>query len=63
MDVTSQTGVPIDPVFNVKSVRYMLTEMQLHPERFKGTRILYIHSGMFQCEQILLYSMWYFYGL
>ena len=45
LSVTSETGVPIDPVFNVKSVKAMTTEMHLRPDRFKGSRVLYIHSG------------------
>jgi len=43
--VTSQTGVSIDPEFNVKAVRGMLQEMKDHPERLKGKRVLYMHSG------------------
>ena len=45
VSVPSETGVPIDPVYNAKCVRGMLTEMSLRPERFKGSRVLYIHSG------------------
>ncbi len=45
VEVMSQTGLSIDPEFNVKSVKGMLQEIQKHPERLKGKRILYIHSG------------------
>ncbi len=45
IDVVSHTGVSLDPVFCVKGVRGMLTEMKINPERFAGKRVLFIHSG------------------
>ena len=45
VDVTSRTGLSVDPEFNVKSVRGMLQEMSSHPDRLKGKRVLFIHSG------------------
>ena len=35
----------MDPVYNIKAIRGMLTEMTNNLGRFKGKRILYIHTG------------------
>ncbi|PFX26631.1 bifunctional D-cysteine desulfhydrase/1-aminocyclopropane-1-carboxylate deaminase, mitochondrial-like [Stylophora pistillata] len=45
LEISSSTGVFIDPVYNIKAVRGMLAEMNNNPERFQGNRILYIHTG------------------
>ena len=42
------TGLSLDPCYTLKGVRGMLGEMNSNPTRFKGTRILYIHTG--QCH-------------
>ena len=39
------TGIVVDPVYSIKAIRGMLTEMKNNPGRFKGKRILYIHTG------------------
>lgn len=44
-DVASTTGILLDPVYTVKAVRGMLEEMAHHPERFKGRRVLFVHTG------------------
>ena len=46
MEISSTTGILLDPVYNIKAVRGMLTQMKNNPGRFKGCRILYIHTGM-----------------
>ena len=35
----------MDPVYNIKAIRGMLTEITNNLGRFKGKRILYIHTG------------------
>ena len=35
----------MDPVYNIKAIRGMIHEMKNNPGRFKGHRILYIHTG------------------
>ncbi|XP_022800920.1 bifunctional D-cysteine desulfhydrase/1-aminocyclopropane-1-carboxylate deaminase, mitochondrial-like, partial [Stylophora pistillata] len=45
LEISSSTGVFIDPVYNIKAVRGMLAEMSNNPKRFQGNRILYIHTG------------------
>ena len=47
MEISSQTGIVLDPVYTLKGVRGMLTELKKNPNRFKGNRILYIHTGNF----------------
>ena len=43
--ISRTTGILVDPVYNVKAIRGMLTEMKNNPGTFKGKRILYIHTG------------------
>jgi len=45
IEISSTTGILLDPVYNIKAVRGMLKEMTNNPGRFKGRRILYIHTG------------------
>ena len=45
VEISSQTGIVLDPVYTLKGVRGMLTELKKDPKRFKGNRILYIHTG------------------
>ena len=35
----------VDPVYNIKAIRGMLTQMKNNPGRFKGKRILSINTG------------------
>ncbi|XP_073256234.1 uncharacterized protein [Porites lutea] len=43
--ISRTTGILVDPVYNIKAIRGMLTEMKNNPGRFKGKRVLYIHTG------------------
>ena len=45
VEIVSQTGISLDPVYTLKGVRGMLGEMEKNPGRFAGKRILYIHTG------------------
>ena len=45
LEVFSTTGVPLDPVYTLKGVRGMLSELRNNPGRFAGKRILFIHTG------------------
>ena len=45
IEISRTTGVLVDPVYNIKAIRGMLTEMKNNPGRFKGKRILYVHTG------------------
>ena len=55
VDVSAATGVMLDPVYTVKAVHGMLSEMRNNPSRFRGRRVLYIHTGEKGWE-----SMWIF---
>ncbi len=41
--ISSSTGIFLDTVFTMKG---MLCEMENNPVRFNGTRILFLHTGM-----------------
>ena len=45
IEISRTTGVLVDPVYNIKAIRGMLTEMKNNPGRFKGKRILYVHTS------------------
>ena len=45
VEISSTTGIMVDPVYNIKAIRGMLHEMKYNPGRFKGHEILYIHIG------------------
>ena len=47
LEISSQTGIILDPVYTLKAVRGMLAELKKNPQRFKGNRILYIHTGAY----------------
>ena len=44
-EVSSTTGILLDPVYTLKAVKGMLEEMAHRPERFKGRRVLFVHTG------------------
>ena len=44
-DVALRTGVILDPVYTGKAAAGMLAEMDTNPTRFKGRRVLFIHTG------------------
>lgn len=45
LDVSLKTGIILDQVFTAKAVHGMLCEMKTNPSRFKGEKILFIHTG------------------
>lgn len=44
-EISSQTGLILDRVYTLKAVKGMLTELQQNPSRFKGKRVLFLHTG------------------
>ena len=44
-DISTSTGIILDTVFTLKAVKGMLCEMKKTPDRFKGHRILFLHTG------------------
>ena len=43
--VAEQTGIFLDPVYTWKAFKGMLNELRNRPHRFKGRRILFLHTG------------------
>ena len=63
MEISRTTGIMVDPVYNVNAIRGMLHEMITNPGRFKGRRILYIHTGEYNFstssfDKYPLLSLW-----
>ncbi|CAH3172523.1 unnamed protein product, partial [Porites lobata] len=46
IQISRTAGILVDPVYNIKAIRRMLTEMTNNLGRLKGRRILYIHTGV-----------------
>ncbi len=45
IEIGQSTGVILDPVYTLKATRGMLQEMSENPSRFKGRRVLFLHTG------------------
>ena len=45
MKLAGETGIMCDPVYTGKAVNGLLNELKTNPQRFKGNRILFIHTG------------------
>ena len=58
LNISLESGIILDRVYTGKAVRGMVKEMQTNPERFKGTRILFVHTGtVFFANSIVLVSL------
>ncbi len=44
----------VDPTYTLKAVRGMVSEMQKNPARFKGKRVLFLHTGNCCISSLLL---------
>ena len=47
ISIAATTGIVLDLTYTNKAVKGLLTELHVNPTRFKGKRILYIHTGTF----------------
>ena len=45
IQISTKTGVILDRVYTFKAVRGMLEELNKNPSRFKGRKILFLHTG------------------
>ena len=45
MQVSRETGIVLDPTYTGKTALALVKELKNNPHRFKGTRILFIHTG------------------
>ena len=43
--IAATTGIVLDPTYTLKGVQGLLGELEKNPGRFKGKRILHIHTG------------------
>jgi 1-aminocyclopropane-1-carboxylate deaminase/D-cysteine desulfhydrase-like pyridoxal-dependent ACC family enzyme len=44
IEVSTQTGIVLDTTFTLPAVVGMMREMRENPGRFKGRRVLFIHT-------------------
>ena len=44
-EISSETGILLDRVYTLKAVKGMLNTISNNPTRFKGNRILFLHTG------------------
>ena len=44
-DISISTGVILDPVYSGKAVFGFLRDVREHPEKWKGKRVLFVHTG------------------
>lgn len=52
--IAATTGIILDPTYTLKGVQGLLGEMEKNPARFKGKRILHIHTGMYINNSIIV---------
>eukprot|EP00794_Sanderia_malayensis_P010907 gene10907-12066_t len=45
VEIAQATGVVLDPIYTLKATRGMLKEIEINPSRFKGKRIIFLHTG------------------
>ena len=45
IDIARSTGIVLDPVYTGKAFHGLAHEIMQHPNRFQGSRILFIHTG------------------
>ena len=45
VNVFATTAMSLDTTYTAKSVRGLVNELKTNPTRFKGTDILFVHTG------------------
>ncbi|XP_020914466.1 putative D-cysteine desulfhydrase 1, mitochondrial isoform X2 [Exaiptasia diaphana] len=45
VQIACETGITLDPIYTLKSARGMLAEMKDNPCRYKGKKVLFMHTG------------------
>ena len=46
ISVMSETGIVVDATYTANAVWGLLCETKTRPERFRGSHILFIHTGL-----------------
>lgn len=54
IEVSKTTGIILDPTYSGKAVYGFVQELNKNPKRFKGNRILYIHTGKGVCTSVVV---------
>jgi len=44
-DIATATGIVLDPVYSGKGVYGMLKDMSSNPAKWKGRKVLFVHTG------------------
>lgn len=64
MNIGATTGVVLDPTYTGKAVRGLVSELNNNPSRFKGNKILFIHTGKWflksnikNCKHVVSWKM------
>lgn len=64
MNIGATTGVVLDPTYTGKAVRGLVSELNNNPSRFKGNKILFIHTGkrflksnIHNCKHVVSWKM------
>jgi len=47
--VARSTGILLDPTYTGKAANGLLKELTNNPHRFRGRRILFLHTGILWC--------------
>lgn len=58
MNIGATTGVVLDPTYTGKAVRGLVSELNNNPSRFKGNKILFIHTGKRFLKSIISKVSW-----
>ena len=45
LDVAAKTGIILEPEYDGKTARVLIQELNCNRDRFKGNRILFLHTG------------------
>ena len=52
--IASSTGIIFDAAFTMKVFIGMMCEMEKNPDKFKGRRVLFIHTGMLNSINLII---------
>ena len=61
IEIASSTGIVLDPTYTLKGVQGLLGELEKNPTRFKGNRILHIHTGRCTYFSVIVLYIHYIY--
>ena len=65
IEVSTSTGIILDTAFTLKTYQIMMYMMKETPERFKGNRVLFLHTGMqysWDCNSCIKIDFYFYLG-